>query len=376
MNHKKPLGLFGLKTLLAFLLLQVSNTALGFTIIEIPDSDSAPGSSITEASSFGNQIQPVISAVQSRMRNARRTGSDTRTTQIGQPLAFNSHTQTRSDVDSVMVSYNGLNGGGGSSSLWLNSSFTSFDNDFSRTKYDGQMQMLMAGYDRTADDRYIWGVAISYESSDIDTTFNTGNQEVYGFSINPYFSYLMSDAWSIDLSLGFGDFDIEQYRSEAGANPAPPPILIVNRVTSKTSTSRQFLASNLTYGSLRGKWYLSGWLGLMLAKKDQDGYTESDDTDVASQELDIERWSLGGEAAYGDADAETYFGLIFEKDNDIDQVEFATGEQPDYDDETMLLSLGWRYFGRNLTANIELSSRLLADDASENTFSSTLRLEL
>ena len=373
---KKSRGLAGLKILVAFLSLQASCAAMAFTIIEIPDADSAPSSSVTEASSFGNQIQPVIGAVQSRMRDARRNKTDTRSAQAGQPLAFNSHAQTISDADSIMVSYNGLNGAGRSNSLWLNSSFTSFDNDFSRTKYDGQMQMLMAGYDHTADDRFVYGVAVSYETSDIDTRFNSGNQEVDGFSINPYFSYLMSDAWSIDLSLGFGDFDIEQYRSEAGANPAPPPILAVNSVTSEFSTTRQFLASNLTYGNLRGNWYLSGWLGLMLARKDQDGYSESDDTEVESQDLDIERWSLGGEAAYGDGDAETYFGLIFEKDNDIDQVEFATGEQPEYDDETMLLSLGWRYFGRNLTANIELSSRLLADDVSENTFSSTLRLEL
>ena len=376
MIHKKSLSLFGLKALLVCLLLLASKTSLAFTIIEIPDSDSAPSSSVTEANSLGSQIQPVVSALQSRLRNAARRGNaDTRSAQQGQKLVSNSYAQTMSDADFILVS-SGSSGAGGSSSLWLNSSFSSFDNDFSRTKYDGQMQMLMVGYDKTVNDRYIYGIAFSYERLDIDTVFNSGNQETDGFSINPYFSYLISDAWSIDLSLGIGDFDVEQFRTIGALDPGPPPGFGIGRVTSDFSSSRQFLASNLTYGGLRGNWYLSGWLGWMLVEKDQDGYTESDATEIDSEDLKLERLSLGGEAAYGYAESEAYIGLIYEKDDEVDDVEFLTGEQPEYDDETLLLSLGWRYYGRRLIANIEFSSRLEADEVNENTFSSTLRFEL
>ena len=377
MIRKKSLSLFGLKAILGCLLALASNTSLAFTIIEIPDADSAPSSSITEATTFGSQIQPVVSALRSRIRDAaRRKNTETQSVQQGQALAFNSYAQTMSDAELTVVSYNTASDGGGSSSLWLNSSFGSFDNDFSRTKYDGDMQMLIVGYDTIVDDRYIFGIAVSYESFDIDTDFNSGNQEMDGYSISPYFSYLISDAWSIDLSLGIGDFDVDQFRIVGALDPGPPPGFGTDRVNSDFSSSRQFLASNLTYGGLQGNWYLSGWLGLMVAQKEQDGYTESDDTEIDSEDLDIERWSLGGEAAYGYADAEAYVGLIFEKDNDVDEVEFLTGEQPEYDDESFLLSLGWRYYGKRLIANIELSSRLEADEVSENTFSSTLRIEL
>ena len=376
MTKPKLASLLGPKLLMAFLLLQASQGALAFTIIEIPDSSSAPGSSIAEASAFGNQLQPVVGALQDRLQDIRRHSRKIQSAQQGSVLAYNSHAQTMSDAEFIKVSAHGSGVDSSLKSLWFNSSFTAFDNDFSRTKYDGDTQMLIVGYDNTVNDRFTYGAAISYETSDIDTVFNGGNQEVDGFSINPYIAYLFSDTWSVDLSLGIGDFDIEQYRTVGGVNPAPPPLLVTNTVTSETSSSRGFLASNLVYGDLRGNWYLSGWLGLMVARKEQDGYTESDDTDVDSQRLDFERWSLGAEAAYASGMFETYLGLVFEKDDDIDKVEFSTGEQPDYDDETMLLSLGWRYFGDVLVANIEFSSRLLADDVNENTISTTLRLDL
>ena len=42
----------------------------------------------------------------------------------------------------------------------------------------------------------------------------------------------------------------------------------------------------------------------------------------------------------------------------------------------MLLTLGWRYYGSDLTANIELTSRLEADDFDEHSILSTLRIDL
>jgi hypothetical protein len=265
-------------------------------------------------------------------------------------------------------------GSDGLSSLWLNSTFTAYDNDFSRTRYDGDTHMLLVGYDYTRADRYVFGVAVSYETSTIDTEFNLGSQESDGYSINPYFAYLISDAWSVDLSIGFGSFDTDQYRSTRGTGLLPTSA--AERVSSDFTTDRDFAAANLTYSVPRGNWYLTGWLGVLRATREQEGYTESDDTAVDSEDLDKKQWSLGGEAAYSYGASESYISLIHEKDTDVNEVEFPVGEQPANDDDSTLVNIGWRYYGSDLVAGFELSSRQGAEDETENSISTTLRLYL
>ena len=370
-------GLFrnGLKIFFGLLLLHASSSAFAFTLIEIPESTSAPGSTITDATTFDGQIRPVTSAIRNHIRDSRRRDQGGSSAQRAELFASNVYASTMSDADFIPVS--GHAGGGDlQKSLWLSSSYTRLENDFSRTRYDGQLNALLVGFDVTRSDRYVFGISASIESSDIDTDFNLGNQEIDGYSINPYFAYLISDAWSVDLSLGIGSFDTEQFRTIGEVNPAPPPLVIASRVDSDFSTDRDFLSTNLTWSAPRGRWYLTGWLGYLAATSDQEGYTESDATEVEGQELDFERWSVGGEAAWGRGNAETYIGLIYEKDMDVNEVEFPTGEQPANDDDSVLLLLGWRYFGDFLVANIELSSRQEADDIVENSFATTLFLYL
>jgi hypothetical protein len=361
--------LCGIKSAFAILLLQTSGSALAFTLIEIPGSNTSPGAIVTDATTFNTQIQPVIGAIQAHLLDARRSSKSRKSAQADNVLASNRYAETMSDADFIKVSSHGGNDNSGSRSLWLNSTSTTFDNDFSGTKHNGDQHMLLAGFDFTFTDRYIFGVAVSFETSNINTEFNLGNLEMDGFSINPYFAYLISDSWSIDLSLGYGSFETDQYRT-------PTPLLLPATVDSNFDSTRDFVASNLSYSGIRGDWYLTGWFGLLLANKDQDSYEESDATAVDGQSLDMELWSLGGEAAYGSGAAETYFSLVYEVDNDLNELEFTTGDQPANDDDSMLLSIGWRYYGGDLVANIEFSSRQGADDVTENSISSTLRIDL
>ena len=192
----------------------------------------------------------------------------------------------------------------------------------------------------------------------------------------PYFAWLISDAWSVDLSLGFGSFDTDQTRAAGELDIGPPIVVSAVPVDSEFTTDREFASTNLTYSVPRGNWYLTGWLGLIAATQDQESYTESDDTRVDAEELDIKRWSLGGEAAYAHRVGESYLSLIYDKDEDVNEIEFDSGEQPENDDDSWLVSVGWRYFGGNVVASIELSSRQGMDDASENSISSTLRIDL
>jgi hypothetical protein len=366
----------GLCALLGLLLLQTSGTASAFTLIELPDPNATPGNTVTDISAFESLIRPLLSVLQTHLQNARRAGKKFASlAQQDNLLASNEYTDTASDANFIKVASNSA-GPAGMKSLWLGTTATNFENEFSRTEFDGNSNLLVAGFDYTRGDKYIFGISVSIEDTNINTDFNLGRQDIGGYSINPYFAYLISDSWSIDLGLGTGSYDTDQTRATGIVNPAPPPLVTADIVNSSFSTDRDFVATNLTYAVPRGNWYLTGWLGWLKATQDQEAFSESDGTSVGSESLDFERWSLGGEAAYDFRNSETYLSLIYEKQTDDNQIEFATGAQPSDDDDSYLVGIGWRYFGRDLVANIELSSRQGAEDLTETSISTTLRLEL
>lgn len=376
MTKNKKITRHGFCALLGFLMLQASSGASAFTLIELPDPESTPGNAVTDISAFQSLIQPLLSVLQTHLQNARRAENKFGiSAQQGDLFASNEYTDTASDANFIKVSSHSA-GSAGIKSLWLGTTATNFENNFSRTEFDGNSNLLVAGFDYTRADKYIFGISLSIEETKMNTDFNLGNQDISGYNVNPYFAYLISDSWSLDVGLGIGRFDTDQTRIVADVNPAPPPLVTADIVDSKFSTDRDFVATNLTYAVPRGNWYLTGWLGWLKATQDQEGFTESDGTVVDSADLDFERWSLGGEAAYSHRSYETYLSLIYELDTEDNQVEFATGAQPSDDDDSYLVGIGWRYFGSDLVANIELSSRQGADDLAETSVSTTLRLQL
>lgn len=357
--------------LIGLLLLLWGNGALAFTLPPLGET-LTPGADVTDSTTLNSQLEPLTSAIQSHLRNLVRGTETSRSAQRGNLYASNAHAGRASDAYFLDVAAHG-GAGGPVRTLWLNSTFSDFDNDFERTQFDGNLHLLLLGFDYTVDERYIYGIALSYERSDITTRFNSGSQDIEGFSLNPYFAYLFTDNWSLDLSIGFGESDTNQYRTVG--DPVPPATI---RVTSDFESSREFVAANLTYSAPYRNWYLTGWLGVLDLSKEQDDYDESGltGTSVDGKDLDSRLWTLGAEAAYGLDSSEAYFGVIFEKIDDLEKIEFSSGEQPANDDDSALLTLGWRYFGNEVTADVELSTRVGQDEGSENSISTTLRVEL
>lgn len=372
-----------LKTILGILLLQVSSTALAFTLIEIPQEEITPSNTITDSMTLNTQIRPIAGAIKAHLRSTRRISKSEKKAQYGNVLAANSYVDSISDVDHMMLAYNDLasvgSSGGGSSggderSLWINSTFSSLKNDFSRTSFNGDVHILLAGYDYTLSEKYIFGVALSHETSNFNTRFNSGNEKTNGFSINPYFAVLLSDTWSFDLSLGHGKFNTGQSRTTAVILPGP---VIANAIVdSGFSSTRNFVSTNITNVSAWGDWNLTGSFGLFAAKQKQDAYVESSGGAVAGASQTIKQWNLAGEAAYSHRDSESYVGLNYEKDKDPERIQFATGEQPSNDAASFVVTAGWRHFGKDLTANFVFSSRRGLDNISDNGVSTTIRINL
>jgi hypothetical protein len=370
-----------LSRILGCALLLYGSTALAFTLIPPPPSQEqlTPSNTITDATTLETQVQPIAGTIRAQLLGHLRPKASARTAQVGSLLAANSYANSRSDVDHLAAAPNdssgtgsGIGGGGNSESWWISAATNSLENTFSRTAFYGATHNLLAGFDLTRSDKYVFGVSVGHEASNFVTTFNTGNEKTRGFNINPYFALLLSDTWSLDLIGGYGQFNTNQSRTIG--SPTVP--LATVAVDSEFESKRGFISTNLTNVSTWGNWRLTGSLGYLASRREHDAYVESDGNAVAESKQTSEQWNLLGEAAYGRGNSEAFFGAMYENTRDPQKIVFTTGEQPANDPDSVLLTAGWRHFGKGLTANFVFSSRVAQEQVKEYGFSMMLRIDL
>ena len=354
-------------------LLSYGGTALAFTLIQLEP----PSNTITDSFTLQAQVQPIAGTIRAQIFGLRRPGSSKKVTQVGgMMLAANDRTGSASDVNYLAAAdpsgAGGGSGGGNSQSLWVSSTNDSLANTFSRTEFYGATQNVLVGYDFTRSDKFVFGIASGYEASNFVTKFNSGNEKTRGYNINPYFAWLISDRWSLDVIAGYGTFNTDQSRTIASAGPPPTTVA----VDSEFSSKRGFASTNLTNISTLRNWKLTGSLGLLWSKRDQDAYTENGGIAVAASKQSSGQWNLLGEAAYGRGNSETFFGARYEDNRNYQKIEFATGDQPANDPTSVLLSAGWRHFGRGLTASFVFSGRVAQEQVKEHGFAMVIRADL
>ena len=362
------------RRILGFALLLYGSTALAFTLITIPQEQVSPSNTITDSTTLETQVQPIAGTIRAQLLSLRRPKAAAKVALAGSMLAANAHASSRSDVDYLAAagSSGAGTGSGDSESLWISAASNSLENEFSRTAFHGNTNNLLAGFDLTRSDKYVLGISVGHEASNYVTTFNAGNEKTQGFNVNPYFALLLSDTWSLDLILGYGQFNTRQSRT-LGSIAVP---LATVAVDSEFSSKRGFASTNLTNVSTWGDWKLTGSLGYLGSRREQDAYVETNGNAIASARQTAEQWNLLGEAAYGRGNAETFVGAMYEHTRDPQKVVFATGEQPANDPDSVLLTAGWRYVGKGLTGSFAFSSRQAQKQVAEYGFSMVLRVDL
>jgi autotransporter-like protein len=330
---------------------------------------------VTDSRTLQTQVQPVAATIRSQVFSHLRPGTARARAQLGGGLmlAASDRTDTRSDVGILAAapgdSSAGTGGGGDSASAWISTATGSLENTFSRTAFYGATHNLLTGFDLTRSDRYVLGISAGHEASNYTTRFNSGDQRVRGYGVNPYFAYLLSDTWSWDLILGYGWFDTRQSRA---LGSVIGPIAVESDFSSK----RSFASTNLTKVSTWGNLKLTGSLGYLGSKRESDAYTESDGTAVDSAKQISRQWNLLGEAAYGSGSTEGFFGATYERVRNPQIIQFTSGEQPANDPSSVMLTAGVRYFGRGMSANFVFNRRVGLEQVSEYGFAMMLRFDL
>ena len=176
--------------------------------------------------------------------------------------------------------------------VWASYTHSRFEDEFAATSIDADSDLLLVGADFSPWDNYVFGVALGYDNTEVDTNFNAGEQDLDAYSIVPYMGVNLSEALdtavdlnvSIDMLAGFSAVDIDQFRINAAGT----------RVTSTTTSDRFFWAANVNVEKQLGDLYLSGRAGLLYAVDESDQFQDSAGNLVGTIRTELGRVSAGG----------------------------------------------------------------------------------
>ena len=243
---------------------------------------------------------------------------------------------------------------------------SNFSDDFAASAFDADTNALFFGADMSPWDNYVFGVAIGYDTTDIDTEFNNGQQDLDALTIVPYLAIGLSEALdvdfnlSMDMSTGYSTVDIDQFSVTGGV-----------RVTSSTSSDRFFWATNINAGQEMGDFYVSGRAGILYAVDEVDGFTDSAGTTVGDIRSELGRITAGGGISYLWGDSfEPFVDAVYRYDYSL--TESTVAGHPN-DDTDIQVSMGLNYFGDSWSGSISYDRTFGRDDFDENSIGLTIR---
>ena len=247
--------------------------------------------------------------------------------------------------------------------VWASFDRADFEDDTFGAQLDGTRHTFLAGVDFSPFESTTVGVAVGYGDIDIDTTFNSGNTEITGLTVAPYMGVFLSEHVGVDFdlaadfSIGYNDLGIDTTRIGGGAT-----------VTGSTDATMLFASGNLTAGQYFGPFYLSGYSGVLMARTEIEGFTESNGNVIGKIRSSFGQFNLGGEAAYSWDSFEPFANASYLFDINREQTPGLTD-----DPNSFLLGLGVRYYGDSLTGSVEYRKLVGRTKFSEDTISVRIR---
>ena len=211
----------------------------------------------------------------------------------------------------------GMSAGGGDGRLgiWISGGWSSIEDDLVSTAYDGNLYSALFGADYQMNDRFLAGIALGYESSDIDTTFNTGHSESDGFTIAPYAGYVLNRYFTVDVSGGYTFVNYDPRRTASGSS-----------VTGSTDSNRWFIASNVNAYYAIDRITLGGKMGYSYTRENMDGFTESNSTTYTDRDFTIGQFRLGGTVGYQLGKVEPFLLTTYVYDVQMTKVAVGAGQ--------------------------------------------------
>jgi outer membrane autotransporter protein len=267
-------------------------------------------------------------------------------------------------------------------SVWSSFSHNKFDADIPINsnvqpiaRYDADQSTVFIGADKLIN-KWLVGVTVGYETTDIDTLYNGGNNETDGITVAPYAAYLINDIFSVDIAAGYSSLETDTDRIDNTNG---------RTINGNFDSDRWFVSTNLNATIFRGPWLLGGRIGLLYTEEEQDAYTETGGTTartIGERNIDLTQGSIGANIAYTGGKFEPFASITYYNDLGRDNGTSAGGlpgavgaTQPDDDDEFQT-GLGVRYFGESIDGSFEWNNVVNRDNFNSHSVLLTLRMSL
>jgi hypothetical protein len=182
--------------------------------------------------------------------------------------------------------------------VWVQGAYSKMKDKNTDTAYDGDVTSFMGGIDKSFNNgKFVIGLSVGHEKTDLTTTFNAGTLEAKGNMIAPYASARITDSISLNITGGRAELSNDTTRTDTtGAT-----------VTGEFDSTRTFGAIKLDADHVKGALRLNGNLGGTYSREKQNSYTESDSVENGATTNKIGQAVIGGRVGYNIADVVTPF---------------------------------------------------------------------
>lgn len=243
------------------------------------------------------------------------------------------------------ISTRGMAGGGAASKLgvWTQGTYSRIDKSESGLEMSGNVYNVVVGADYKITDRYMAGVALSWEHTDLDTAYNNGTFTGSGISAVPYFGVTLTPNWTADVSVGHGWLSYDTDRNNGA-------------ISGSYNARRTFAAGNLTGSFAHDNWRFQPKATVSYIHEFQDDYTERGGTNasVDSDTIEFGRLSGGTKIGYAIGNGVPYIKLMGEWDFlKPDGVSKANGQVSSTSDGGGVIGLGYEIYKGDFIGSIE-----------------------
>ena len=273
------------------------------------------------------------------------------------------------DREGLRVDQSGAAAGGadGKLAIWVQGSYSTFDQDQIQIASDGDTYALGVGADWQFSDRFIGGLSFSGYTSDATLSFNNGSLETDGVIIAPYFAAILGKNrnFVLDGAIGYGVGESDATRSNG-------------TITGSYDSDLWFASTNLTYQKSYRNFSFAPKVGVLWLDSTNDGYTESGGVVIPGGGTQLGRLSFGGKVSYiRNPKFIPYISAIGEYDFETDDYSsFTAGNRPSVEDTGATVGLGAQMaLSERLSGTLEGTTALGREDYSAYTLSGTLRLK-
>lgn len=245
-----------------------------------------------------------------------------------------------------LTSTRGKAGGGEAAKfgIWTQGTYSHVDRQETGLEMRGNVYNAAVGADYKFTDRVLGGIAVSYESSDIDTSYNNGTFKGSGVSVAPYLGVTLDKNWTWDVSAGYGWLNYDVSRAN-------------DSITGSYNATRVFGATNVTGSFAAGSYLFQPRAGVVMSREDMDAYRESNGTEVGADHTSFGRATAGSKFGYALGNGNVpYVKLMAEWDFLRPDQVLKSGSQLSSDDKFGgVAGIGYELYSGPFTGSVEVN---------------------